>query len=327
MMNVTKAHRFRWASFLTVLVLAILAGASDQKTSASATRAIDPTAPDQTVVAAGDIVDCGNLSGSEATAKLLDKIPGTVLPIGDLAYPDGSDRNFHDCYDKTWGRHKARTRPTPGNHEYRTRGAAGYFNYFGKTAGQLGQGYYSFDLGGWHIISLNSQCSDAGGCQTGSPQEQWLRADLKQNSSKCILAYWHVPLFSSGSGHGNDPSVKAFWQDLYASGADIVLNGHDHDYERFAPQNPDGIADAKWGIREFVVGTGGKNQRGFRRPLPTTEVRSDKTFGVLKLSLHANSYEWEFVPVEGGQFKDSGSGECHAKSGHREIGASGHLEK
>jgi hypothetical protein len=273
----------------------------------------DATTSEQTVIAAGDIVDCYNLSGSEATAKLVDKIPGTVLTLGDLAYPDGTDQNFNECYAKTWGRHKSRTRPAPGNHEYHTPGAAGYFNYFGKIAGETGRGYYSFDLGSWHIIALNSQCADVGGCQKGSQQERWLHDDLEKNSSKCILAYWHSPLFSSGSEHGNDPAMKPFWSDLYEAGADIVLNGHDHDYERFAPQNPDGIADPKKGIREFVVGTGGKNQRRFNLPLPTTASRSNSTFGVLKLTLHSQSYEWEFIPVAGGQFKDSGVGSCHSQ--------------
>jgi len=272
----------------------------------------DAAASEQTVIAAGDIVDCKDLSGSEATAKLLDALPGTILPIGDLAYPDGSDRNFSECYAKTWGRHKARTRPVVGNHEYHTPGAFGYFNYFGEAAGEPGRGYYSFDLGPWHIIALNSQCSDVGGCQKGSAQEQWLRSDLQKNSSKCILAYWHSPLFSSGGEHGNDPTMKPFWDDLYGAGADIVLNGHDHDYERFAPQTPKGVADPKKGIREFVVGTGGKNQRRFNKALPTTEIRSDKTFGVLKLSLHSGSYDWKFIPVPGGQFTDSGNGTCHS---------------
>jgi hypothetical protein len=269
-----------------------------------------PTKTDPTVVAAGDIVDCSNPSGSEATAKLLDTIPGTVLAVGDLAYPNGSDDNFR-CYDKTWGRHKSRTRPAPGNHEYHTAGAAGYFRYFGSAAGDPRRGYYSFDLGSWHIIALNSQCSDVGGCRKGSPQEQWLRDDLQKHSSSCTLAFWHVPVFSSGDEHGNNLEMKNFWEDLYTAGADIVLNGHDHDYERFAPQNPDGGADPAHGIREFVVGTGGKNQRGFRKPLPTTEIRSNSSFGVLQITLHAHDYDWKFVPVAGGQFTDSGSGTCH----------------
>jgi hypothetical protein len=147
------------------------------------------------------------------------------------------------CYEKTWGRHKARTRPAPGNHEYHTPGAAGYLRYFGETAGSPGHAYYSFNLGGWHIIALDSQCKDAGGCQKGSPEELWLRSDLDNNSSSCILAFWHVPLFSSGDEHGNALEMKPFWDDLYAAGTDVVLNGHDHDYERFAPQSPDGVAD------------------------------------------------------------------------------------
>lgn len=264
----------------------------------------------QTVIAAGDIVDC-KLPGSEATAKLLDNIPGTVLTVGDLAYPDGSDEAFK-CYDRTWGRHKARTRPAPGNHEYRTPGAAGYLKYFGSVAGTPGHAYYSFNLGAWHVISLDSQCKDVGGCEKGSREEQWLRDDLSKNPSSCILAYWHVPLFSSGDEHGNDAEMKPFWDDLYAAGADVVLNGHDHDYERFAAQNPDGTADPARGIREFVVGTGGKNQRKFRDPLPTSEVRSNSTFGVLRIDLRPHGYDWKFIPVAGGQFTDSGSGNCHS---------------
>jgi acid phosphatase type 7 len=285
--------------------------AAGSMASADTTPASTSGDANQTVIAAGDIVDCKTLDGAEATAKLLDAIPGTVLPIGDLASPDGSDENFK-CYDKTWGRHKARTRPAPGNHEYHTPGAAVYFQYFGKAAGDPGHGYYSFDLGSWHIISLNSECAAVGGCQKGDPEEQWLKEDLRKHSSKCILAFWHVPLFSSGDKHGNTPEMKAFWLNLYAAGADIVLNGHDHDYERFAPQNPDGVADPQRGIREFVVGTGGKNQRGFREPLATTEVRSNGTFGVLRIDLRPRGYDWKFIPVAGGEFTDSGSGSCHA---------------
>jgi acid phosphatase type 7 len=312
-----------------MLLSALLAGLGGQAQSPSADTAksdsnsvagsrIDPTASEQTIVSAGDIVDCKALSGSEATAKLLDAIPGTVLPVGDLAYPDGSDENFK-CYDKTWGRHKARTRPAPGNHEYHTPGAAGYLKYFGKAAGAPGHTYYSFDLGRWHVISLDSQCADVGGCQKGSPEEQWLSDDLHRNSSNCILAYWHVPLFSSGDEHGNAPEMKAFWDDLYAAGADIVLNGHDHDYERFAPQNPDGVADPRRGIREFVVGTGGKNQRKFKTPSPTSEVRANTTFGVLQIDLHPQGYDWKFIPAAGSEFTDSGSGSCHAIRGKRRL--------
>jgi hypothetical protein len=315
-MNLLWARRFARAFFLFAPTLGMLpCPAQTHQDPAPVSKpdsasVSDDATSDHTLVAAGDIVDC-NLPGSEATAKLLDNIPGTVLPIGDLAYPDGSDANFK-CYDKTWGRHKKRTRPAPGNHEYHTPGAAGYFKYFGSAAGSPGHAYYSFDLGNWHIISLDSQCSVIGGCQKGSPEEQWLSSDLKKHSGTCILAFWHVPLFSSGAEHGNGPQMKAFWDDLYAAGADVVLNGHDHDYERFAPQDPEGAADTAHGIREFVVGTGGKSQRAFRDPLPTTEVRSSSTFGVLKIDLHDQGYDWKFIPVEGGQFTDSGSGNCHS---------------
>jgi acid phosphatase type 7 len=304
---------------LIVLALAILPGrqsgerAIPSKTASAANEKRQPAntpAADSTVIAAGDIVDCSHLADSEATAKLLDSIPGTVLAVGDLAYPDGSSANFR-CYDKTWGRHKARTRPAPGNHEYHTPGAAGYLKYFGKTAGSPGHAYYSFNLGAWHVIALDSQCKDAGGCEKGSPEEMWLRKDLAKNASNCILAFWHVPLFSSGNEHGNAPQMKPFWDDLYSAGADVVLNGHDHDYERFAPQNPDGVADPDHGIREFVVGTGGKSRRGFKDPAPTSEIRDSSTFGVLQMTLSAHGYEWKFIPVAGGQFSDSGSGSCH----------------
>jgi acid phosphatase type 7 len=302
-----------------VVALAILPGrqsgerAIPSKTASAANEKSQPAntpAADSTVIAAGDIVDCSHLADSEATAKLLDSIPGTVLAIGDLAYPDGSSANFR-CYDKTWGRHKARTRPAPGNHEYHTPGAAGYLKYFGKAVGSPGHAYYSFNLGAWHIIALDSQCKDAGGCEKGSPEEMWLRKDLAKNASNCILAFWHVPLFSSGNEHGNAPQMKPFWDDLYAAGADVVLNGHDHDYERFAAQNPDGVADPERGIREFVVGTGGKSKRGFKDPAPTSEIRDSSTFGVLQMTLRAHDYEWKFIPVAGGQFSDSGSGSCH----------------
>lgn len=318
-MSKTWAGTRKRAFFLFAMLSAGLAifGSSQQPgKSVGATRAHAASKAaaeqEQTVVAAGDIVDCGNLAGSEATAKLIDKIPGTVLALGDLAYPNGSDGNFQ-CYEKTWGRFKARTRPAPGNHEHHTSSAAAYFKYFGDSVGTPGHGYYSFNLGSWHLISLDSQCAEIGGCQKGSAEELWLRQDLRQNSSACILAYWHVPRFSSGDEHGDSPEMADFWKDLYAAGADIVLGGHDHDYERFSPQTPDGVADPERGIREFVVGTGGKSQRGFQTPSANSEVRSNKTFGVLRLTLHAGGYDWNFIPVAGGAFTDSGSGQCHAK--------------
>jgi len=262
------------------------------------------------LVGAGDIADCKDLSGAEATAKLLQNVGGTVMAVGDLAYPDGSKENF-TCYDKTWGRAKSRTRPAPGNHEFHAAGAAPYFNYFGAEAGDPKTGYYSYELGTWHIIVLNSECRDVGGCEAGSPQERWLRADLAAHPAACTLAYWHRPLFSSGSAHGNDLTVKPLFQALYQANADIVVGGHDHDYERFAPQTPAGVADPQRGIREFVVGTGGKNHRPFGAPRPNSELRDATAFGVLKLTLRPGAYDWQFIPETGKSFTDSGSGKCH----------------
>jgi acid phosphatase type 7 len=271
-----------------------------------------PSTSDPVLVGAGDIASCDDLSGAVATAKLLDKIPGTVFALGDLAYPDGTDDQFTKCYGPTWGRHKNRTRPAPGNHEYHSDGASGYARYFGIPPAEASKGYYSYDLGAWHIVVLNSECLQAGGCDQGSPQEKWLKQDLAAHPATCTLAYWHRPLFSSGAGHGNAPEVKQFWDDLYEANADVVLGGHDHDYERFAPQDPAGERDSLRGIREFVVGTGGKNtHRSFSIPRPNSEIRQADAYGVLKLTLHPTSYEWAFVAQEGKTFTDSGTATCH----------------
>jgi acid phosphatase type 7 len=212
-----------------------------------------PPTSDPVVLGAGDIADCAS-SGDEATAKLLDDISGTVYTTGDNAYESGTTTEFSECYDPTWGRHKARTRPSVGNHEYETADAQGYFDYFGSAAGDPKKGYYSYDLGEWHIVSLNSMCEHVGGCEATSPMVRWLEQDLASNPKPCTLAYWHNPLFSSGY-HGSDPKMKPSWEALYAADAEVVLNGHDHDYERFAPQSPSGAADSARGLREFVVGT------------------------------------------------------------------------
>jgi hypothetical protein len=287
--------------------------ASDLRPSAASSSSAGSPAGEKAavLVGAGDIADCRGLYGAEATGKLLDQIPGTVMAVGDLAYPDGSKENF-ECYHKTWGRVKSRTRPAPGNHEFHAAGATPYFEYFGAAAGDPRTGYYSYEIGTWHIIVLNSECKDVGGCEAGSPQEKWLRADLAAHPVACTLAYWHKPLFSSGGTHGNDLTVKGLWQALYEANADVVINGHDHDYERFAPQTPDGVADPSRGIREFVVGTGGKNHRPFSEPpKPNSEVRDFTAFGVLKLTLKARGYDWQFIPEPGKSFTDSGSGSCH----------------
>jgi len=260
-------------------------------------------AADPVLVGAGDIADCSGVQ-DEATAKLLDSIDGTVFTAGDNAYDSGTATQFRDCYGPTWGRHKARTRPAPGNHDYNTSGAAPYYSYFGDNAGPAGRGYYSYDLGAWHIVSLNSEI-DAGAT---SAQAQWLRDDLAAHPTTCTLAYWHKPVFSSGE-HGNLSQMQAIWQILIQVGADVVVNGHDHDYERFAPQDANGKATPN-GIREFVAGTGGRSLRGFGSTKPNSEVRNSSSFGVLKLTLHASSYDWEFAPIAGQTFRDSGSAAC-----------------
>lgn len=271
-----------------------------------------PGTPDATavvLVGAGDIAGC-NSNGDEATAALLDNIGGTVITLGDNTYPLGSAAEFAQCYAPSWGRFKSRTRPAPGNHDYGTRGAAGYFNYFGPAAGDPKKGYYSYDLGAWHLIALNSNCYAVGGCSKGSPQELWLRDDLSRHQTVCTLAYWHHPRFSSGP-HGSNTTYTAFWQALYEANGDVVLVGHDHDYERFTPQDPNGVADPVRGIREFVVGTGGFSLYPFIVPAPNSEVRDDSTFGVIKLTLHPTRYDWQFIPVAGKTFTDSGSATCH----------------
>ncbi len=261
------------------------------------------------LVGAGDIASCAG-TGDEATAALLDAIPGTVFTTGDNAYDHGSSLEFERCYEPSWGRHRARTRPAPGNHDYHTPRAAGYFSYFGEVAGPPERGYYSYDLGTWHIVVLNSNCAAVGGCGPGSPQERWLRADLAAHPAACTLAYWHHPRFSSGP-HGGTSTVQALWQALYEAGAEIVINGHDHLYERFAPQTPDGRPDEERGIRQFIVGTGGAGLYAVRRRAPNSEVVNTSTFGVLKLTLYPDRYEWEFIPVPGGTFVDHGSAACH----------------
>jgi hypothetical protein len=271
------------------------------------------TGGDPVLVGAGDIATCRSNS-DEVTASLvaLAGVDATVATFGDHAYPQGTDANFAQCYNPSWGiLFKDRTKPSPGNHEYETPGASGYFTYFGAAAGEPDKGYYSYDLGSWHVISLNSNCSFvAGGCAAGSPQEQWLKADLAAHSNECTLAYWHHPRFSSGI-HGDKASVGPFWDALYQAGADVVLNGHDHDYERFAPQNPSGQADPAQGISEFVVGTGGAELRNFRRIKPNSEVRVAQQNGVLKMTLHPNGYDWQFLTAPVGAVDDTGSASCH----------------
>jgi hypothetical protein len=281
--------------------------------------AVAPAAGEAIVAAAGDIAcdpaESAPQSGwscqQRATSDLLARARlDAVLALGDVQYEAGGLAGLQASYDPTWGRFKTITRPVVGNHEYGTPGAAGYFSYFGPAAGDPAKGWYSYDLGGWHLIALNSECSHVGGCGPGSPQERWLEADLAAHRTACTLAYWHEPRFSSGQ-HGGKPAYDAFWRDLYAAGAEIVLNGHDHDYERFAPQDPGGGLDPARGVREFVVGTGGANHYTFKTVRPNSEVRNAETFGVLLLRLGPERFEWQFLPEPGKEFTDSGTGLCH----------------
>jgi hypothetical protein len=260
------------------------------------------------VLAAGDIASCGH-QRDEQTASLLDGLDGIVLTLGDNAYPNGTAEEFASCYEPTWGRHKARTRPSAGNHDFNTSGATGYFGYFGAAAGPAPQGWYSFDYGGWHLVALNSNCAAIGGCGRTSPQGLWLEADLDANPSRCTLAYWHHPRFASSSNHGSSTLARELWRILQEHGADVALVGHDHNYERFAPQDADGVADPL-GIREFVVGTGGAGLYAMGAPEPNSEVRDDTRYGVISLDLAPDGYAWQFHPVAGDTFTDSGVASC-----------------
>lgn len=265
------------------------------------------TLTDPVLVGAGDIATCQ--AASEATAQLIESIPGAVFTLGDNAYPSGTLAQFTLCYHTTWGKFRARTHPVPGNHDYVTTGAKGYFSYFGASAGQATKGYYSYDAGTWHIVALNSEI-DSG---VSSAQVQWLKQDLAAHPAQCTLAMWHEPLFSSGphGGDGSGVKTRAFWDVLYEMGADVILNGHDHDYERFAPQQPDGSPDDQRGIREFVAGTGGAPLYPIVKIKPNSEARRAGMFGVLKLTLHATRYDWQFIPTDPALSGDSGSGDCH----------------
>ena len=269
---------------------------------------------DAVLVGAGDIADCGRTQDSK-TEALLAGIAGTVFAAGDLTYPNGTASEFANCYAPTWGLEKARTRPIVGNHEYNTSGAAPYYAYWGAAAGDPSKGYYSYDIGGWHAIVLNANCSKVGGCGAGSAQERWLSADLQSSSTQCTVAFWHQARFSS-TRSSPDGATLALWQDLYDYGADVVIGGHYHNYERFAPQTPTGLADPATGIREFVVGTGGAALGGFKSTtMANSQVKDRSTYGVLKLTLHSSSYDWQFIPIAGQSFTDSGSGSCHGRPG------------
>jgi PKD repeat protein len=281
--------------------------------SAPATTTANVARPASAVlVGAGNISTCGSTPNDDRTAALLDGIAGIVFTTGDNAFPDGSDAAY-ECYDASWGRHKARTRPTLGNHEYDNGNANGAFNYFGDRLGATrGLGYYSYEAGDWHVIVLNDRGSSDEFLNPSSAQGQWLADDLARNTKRCTIAMWHVPLFlsSNTSGYIQNPSHRRVWETLYAAGVDVVLNGQQHNYERFAPMTPQGDVDASRGIRQFNVGTGGESVDVFSTIHPNSEAHA-AVFGVLKLTLKSDGYDWQFIPVAGSTFTDSGSGTCH----------------
>ena len=283
----------------------------------------DPTV----VFAVGDIADCTTLGGirgkirrwydtftgeykgggQEQTAKLLDSNTGIIIGLGDFAYPDGSSRNYKNCFDPAWGRHKSRIRPTPGNHDYWTPRASGYFEYFGASAGPSFRGYYSFDLAEWHIISLNGNFKHI----DLDEQISWLRADLVKTEARCILAFWHQPPFSSGR-RGSAIETRVLFNVLYEAGTTIILSGHEHNYERHAPQDPQGRIDLERGIRVFVVGTGGGRVRTKDPGKQATNLEAliSYQWGILKLVLHPTGYQWEFLPTDSASMRDKGSAGC-----------------
>ena len=338
------------AGFLTLAVLIAVSGCSDSPPGPStpedarvdvdlARWLIDlPNTPwaapggPPVLVGAGDIARCyqpenpaaitpPSLTAAESTAMILDRIPGTVMAVGDNAYEFGSLSDYLLCYHPTWGRHKARTRPAAGNHEYLTPGAAGYFAYFFPD-GAAPTGYYSYDLGRWHVVVLNSMTQwtacpppktspdDGRTCVGDVAQRLWLVTDLETHRNRCTIAYFHHPRFSSAR-HGSQYEMQQFWDILYAAGVDVVVSAHDHVYERFGPQDPDGNRDERRGIRQFTVGTGGAELYEFHTILPNSEVRFNDTHGVLALALGNQRYGWAFIPVEGGTARDFGSGLCH----------------
>jgi hypothetical protein len=325
-------------SIALAMVLACMATVLTATPGASQTQTV-------TLVGAGDIAECSDDNNAEATAALLASIPGTVLALGDNAYPDGTRTQYANCYDNYkisdgsifdptrtswWGMYKARTMPALGNHEYHSSGAQPYFDYFRAVNGfkqpaapvpnttanpglTPGKGYYSYNRGSWHIVALNSNCNKVGGCERDSIQGRWLRNNLANTTNRqCTLAYFHHPLYSTGNNIPT-PNVKPLWQILYNHRADVILSGHAHRYERFAPITPAGKTDLQNGIRQFVVGTGGApgGSEVYLDQAPGVKVVETGTSGVLKLDLSAGAYSWDFVPVAGQTFTDSGNGTCH----------------
>ena len=286
-----KTNKFIRPVMTVLLIATLLQMMETAPRSASAATVV--------LVGAGDIASCGYTTDT-ATARLLDSISGTVFTAGDNVYPNGTSTEYTNCYRPTWGRHKSRTKPSPGNHDYNTSRASGYFQYFGNIPS-----YYAYNLGDWRIYALNSNID----VSATSAQVNWLKNDLAANPKRCVLAYWHHPRWSSGSRYGSNSRYQSLWKTLYDAGAELVINGHEHNYERFKQMNASGSAVSR-GMRAFVVGTGGAGLYGFGSIRSTSEVRNSSTHGVLKLTLSSTSYSWKFVPVAGRSFTDSGTTSC-----------------
>jgi acid phosphatase type 7 len=317
----SQTHHYSLAGQYQAM-LTVTDSANTTTTATVNTVVMSPPEP-VTIVAAGDIAcdpsseNFNNGLGNEKrcrqkyVADIIGQVnPDAVLTLGDTQYEENTLEQFMASYDLSWGKYKSLTYPAVGNHEYLTADAAGYYSYFGSAAGDPSKGYYSYDLGAWHMVVLNSNCNEVGGCEADSPQGQWLKADLAAHPTTCTLAYWHHPRFSSGH-HGSDAGYVDFWETLQQASAELVLVGHDHNYERFAPQDASGNADPEHGLRQFVVGTGGKGLRPFESTQANSEVRNSEVYGVLKLTLEPSSYDWEFVPEAGATFTDVGSSSCH----------------
>lgn len=308
---------------VALFLAACTGGGTDYRTASSASAAPTPSTtgaapvpPGSVVVAAAGDISCEPgqpatevVCQMAATADLVEAArPDVVLTLGDNQYEDGTIEQFRRSYAATWGRFKDKTRPSVGNHEYNVASAAGYFDYFGAVAGTRGEGWYSFDAGSWHLIAINSNCSRVGGCGPGTPQYEWLRSDLAASGTRCTLAYWHHPRFTSGY-HGNDESVAPLWDLLAGAGAELVLSGHDHHYERLAPLAPDGTPDPG-GMRQMIAGTGGRSLYPALASHAGSEVRRATSYGILVLTLEPSAYRWDFMSIHGGSSIDSGRSEC-----------------
>jgi hypothetical protein len=306
------AFQMRWSSSATrTLRIDVEGTAGRPRVDVDAFLVLGPPTS-ETLVGAGDIGQC-NREAPELTARLIEDVPGIVYTTGDNAYPNGTAEEFANCYDPSWGRFKPRTRPSPGNHDYATSGAHPYYDYFGANAGPDRRGWYTYQAGTWRIYSLNSEaCSSTNNrCVPGGAQFEWLKLDLLNNAHQCVLAYWHRPRFSSGH-HGPSTRMAAITQLLYDHGADVILAGHDHGYERLQRIDPSGTPDEQRGIRHFTIGTGGANLYELTKPaLDTTETRQSHVHGVLRVDLQPGTYDWQFLPTVADAYSDTGSGACH----------------